>query len=72
MASKKKPNQPSALINNAQFSAKKKDPNSDKRKVKFTGSEEAKTMQIDVARLPKPPRRHPHRRHAGARSRRAR
>jgi len=71
MAAKKKAG--NSVISGQQFSTKgKKDPNSDKRKPKFTGSEEAKTMQVDVARLPKPPRRHPHRRHAGARSRRAR
>lgn len=63
----------SAVINSTQFSTKgKKDPKSDDRKVSFAGQEEAKTMRIDVARLPKPPRRHPHRKHAGARSRRAR
>lgn len=50
----------------------RKDPG-EKKKAKF-GADPAgsKTMAVESAGLPKAPKRHPHRRHAGARTRRAR
>lgn len=50
-----------------------KDPLSDKRKPSFGGASGAKTMQVDRGKgLPRPQTRHRHRKHAAARTRRAR
>lgn len=60
-------------LNPRQFSKKpmKKDPGEQKA-ANFEGSNNTKTMSIDKPKLPSAPKRHPHRRHAGARSKRAR
>ena len=57
-----------------QFSARaKKDPVHDKRKPRFSGQGGSKTMAVEAGQnLPTVPKRHPHRKHAGKRTRRAR
>ena len=49
-----------------------KDPVHDKRPPKFGGGKGSKTMLIESKGLPTAPKIHPHRRHAGKRTRRAR
>jgi hypothetical protein len=64
----------SAVLQQAQFGRKKikRDPLSDKRKTSFGGASGPKTMQVDRGKgLPAPQSKHLHRKHAAARSHRA-
>lgn len=60
-------------LNPRQFGKKgpNKDPG-DQKKAEFESTNKTKTMSIDKPKLPTAPRRHPHRRHAGIRAKRAR
>lgn len=70
--SKHTPHHSHLMLSDMQFGKKvKKDPG-DQKTAAFEGANKTKTMSIDKPKLPAAPKRHPHRRHAGARSKRAR
>jgi hypothetical protein len=65
-----------SIISDYQFGAHgsiKTDPLSDQRKPNFSGASGSKTMRVERGSgLPSPQKKHKHRNHAGARTRRAR